>query len=406
MAKCFSLALIALFLVMLNAAEAGAVVVSGLPAWLSGAVRRSVNAVWEEIPDTPETDREGTLEVVASRLFAGYEVRVKPLHNSTAVIFLASEDKIPLTVKVTPPDLRGITASWFSDDIRGLDAEAEELLSEVPQSALTWADEAFREEMSHRIAARLPGWDFTQQIYISPSETAVTLTFRPSPRMVLAVKPSLSSRTIPAMLRSDLEAKLVPFFSPLIGLPVKWAAKHSAEIERAAIAFLEDRHSVENLRAEVSVKFSADTVSMLDAAAESEDFMFSMWVAAYAGIEGRYPEAGVYFGFRPAKYLEVYAELVFELNEFDITRRLGLMFEPFRRFFAGIELQWPENEYFIRAQYIPQRFKRPYVMWRWSPELQEHEGVIGYRLDEHLSIELYYYHSGGDKVGLRGMWHL
>ena len=39
-------------------------------------------------------------------------------------------------------------------------------------------------------------------------------------------------------------------------------------------------------------------------------------------------------------------------------------------------------------------------------ELRMHEAALGYRLDEHVSIELYYDNTGEDKVGIRGMWHL
>ena len=382
--------------------------VSGIPAWLESAVNRSLSAVWQEIPDSPEIDRYATLELVASRLFAGYDVKVRPYESGPAVFFSAHEEIISPEVRITPPELRGMSASWFINDISGMSEDICALLDDVPQSALTWADEALRESLGRIVGDRLPGWEFSQQIYISREATVITLTFRPSSRMVLAVKPSIYSRTIPAMFQTDLEAKLIPEFSPLIGLPVKWAEKHKAEIERHAQIFLEDRHAVENLRADVSVKFHADTVSGLEAGVNSEDFMFQLWVAAYAGIERRYPEAGVFFAFGPNNRLnpEIYAELIFSLNDFDITRRVGGRFEVFTNFWAGLEVQWPENKYFLRFQYSPVKIKRPYALWRWSPELEAHEAALGYRIDEHVSIELYYDNAGEEKLGLRGMWHL
>ena len=63
------------------------------------------------------------------------------------------------------------------------------------------------------------------------------------------VTPSIYSRTIPVMFQSDLQAKLVTAFSPLIGLPVSWVAHHRADAERMAQEFLEERHSAENMRA-------------------------------------------------------------------------------------------------------------------------------------------------------------
>ena len=404
-ARCFSLVLA---LLLMACSPCYALAVSGLPEWLTGAVTRSLNAVWLEIPDSPEIDRYATLELVASRLFAGYDVKISPYASEPAIVFSAHDEVIVPEVRIAPPELRGMSASWFENDTAGMSEDVCALLEGVPQSALTWADEALRERLAQMVGERLPGWEFSQQIYISRDSTLITLTFRPSSRMVLAVRPSIYSRTIPAMFRSDLEAKLLPEFSPLIGLPVEWAEMHKAEIERHAQEFLEDRHSVENLKADVRVNFRADIVSGLEASVNSEDFMFQLWVAAYAGIEGRYPEAGVFFGFGPpAKFNpEIYAELVFSLDKFDVTRRIGGRFELLDNFWAGIEVQWPENKYFLRFQYSPVKVRRPYALWRWSPELGAHEAALGYRLDEHVSIELYYDNTGEDKLGIRGMWHL
>ena len=405
LAKCFSVALV---LVLALCAEAQALSVKGVPVWLEGAVVRSLNAVWTEIPDSPEIDKFATLEVVASRLFAGYDVSVKSERHEPAVIFMAQDEALRPGVSVKLPELRGMSLAWFELDVYGLSDDVAALIEGVPQSALTWADEALREELGRMIGERLPGWEFSQQIYISPDSTLITLTFRPSSKMVLALKPAIYSRTIPAMFTSDLEAKLIPALSPLIGVPVEWAEKHKADIEDYAREFLEDRNAVDNLRAKVSLSFRADSVSGIEAKAESEEFMFSLWVAAYAGIKGRYPEAGAFFAFCPDVKLapEIYAELIFSLDEFDITRRLGLRYETFSNFWAGIEVQWPDNKYFLRFQYDPLRLRRPYAWWRWSPELHEHEASIGYRIDEHVSIEVYYYSRGDDKVGIRGMWHL
>lgn len=381
--------------------------VSGIPAWLESAVSRSLNAVWREIPDSPEIDRYATLELVAVRLFAGYDVKVKPMRDEPAVFFSAHDEILKPAVRIILPELRGMSAAWFERDTAGMSEDVAALLEGVPQSALTWADEALRESIGSIVRERLPGWEFSQQIYISQEATLVSLTFRPSAKMVLAVKPSIYSRTIPAMFRSDLEAKLIPEFSPLVGIPVKWAERHKSDIERHARECLEDRNTVDNLRADVSINFRADTVSDIEARADSKDFMFQMWVAAYAGIEGRYPEAGVFFGFRPdVNAPEIYTELIFSLNDFGVVSRIGGRYNVAGNLFAGIEMQWPESEYFLRMQYIPLKVRRLYGLWRWSPELKAHEAALGYRIDEHVSLEIYYDSTGDDKIGIRGTWHL
>ncbi len=406
-AKCFNVIII-FALIFSFSSPCHALSVSGVPAWLESAVTRSLSAVWSEIPDSPEIDREGTLTLVASRLFTGYSVRVKLVNNSPEVNFSPiKSEMIKPEIKLIAPELRNMAAKWFNSDIASMDVEIFDLVKELPQSAFTWSDEALKEAVSKIINNKLPGWEFSQQIFLSEKSTLININFRPGTDMILAVKPALYSRTIPSMFRSDLEAKLLPELAPLIGIHVKWAELHKNDIERASREFLEDKHSVENLRADVNINFSPGKISGINANVDSKRFTFQMWVAAYAGIEGKYPEAGIFFGYRPdLNWAEIYAELIFSLNDFDLTRRLGARFELLNNFWAGVEVQWPENEYFIRAQYIPVKIRRPYGWWRWSPNLKQHEAAIGYRLDEHVSIEIYYNDSNNDKIGLRGMWHL
>ncbi len=406
-AKCFNVIII-FALIFSFSSPCHALSVSGVPAWLESAVTRSLSAVWSEIPDSPEIDREGTLTLVASRLFTGYSVRVKLVNNSPEVNFSPiKSEMIKPEIKLIAPELRNMAAKWFNSDIASMDVEIFDLVKELPQNAFTWSDEALKEAVSKIINNKLPGWEFSQQIFLSENSTLININFRPGTDMILAVKPALYSRTIPSMFRSDLEAKLLPELAPLIGIPVKWAELHKNDIERAAREFLEDKHSVENLKADVNINFSPGKISGINANVDSKRFTFQMWVAAYAGIEGKYPEAGIFFGYRPdLNWAEIYAELIFSLNDFDLTRRLGARFELFNNFWAGVEVQWPENEYFIRAQYIPVKIRRPYGWWRWSPNLKQHEAAIGYRIDEHVSIEIYYNDSNNDKIGLRGMWHL
>ena len=385
--------------------------VTGLPEWLSGAAERSLIAVWSEIPDDGMTDREGTLELVATRLFAGYSVRVIPGHDEPAITFTPSRDEestLP-EVHIIMPDLRGIALSWFSDDVTGLADEVSVTAGEVPRSALTWADGALRERVSTMIRLRLPGWEFTQQIYISPSAVSINLSFRPSSQMILALKPVLTSRTIPVMFRTDLEAKILPEMSPLIGLPLKWAQRHKGDIENLAQKYLEDRNTVGNMRADVSVKFTAGKVAGIDARVDSRSFMFSMWAAVYAGLDGRNPEAGAFFGFRPVWRIgdvnlapEIYGEVIFSLDDFGVTYRAGGRFELLSGLWTGLEYVMPEGHTFMRMEYIPLKVRRPYALWRWNIGRSYHELGLGYRFDEHVSAEIYY----DGSIGLRGIWNL
>lgn len=382
--------------------------VSGLPQWLTPPVARSLSAVWEEIPDSSDVDRPGTLALVASRLFAGYEVSVA-LKTGEPVVRFAPLPAARWAVRLTPPELRGGLSDWFRSDLEGMEGEIHALLTPLPREVLSWADGFLRDRIESVVAERLPGWDFSVQIALEPEEGLVTLNFRPRPPLVLAISPSLYSRTMPAMFQSDLEAKLIPGLSPLIGLPVEWVARHRSDVESMARLFLEDRHSVENMRAEVEVAFVPGPVSRLDARVDSDRFYFQVWVAAYAGLEGHYPEAGIFFGWNTAHLtgvnLELYGEAIVDLDDFGLVHRLGARMLLLHDFWAGAEMEWPGEHGFYRLQWGPSRVRRPYLWWRWNPDLG-HEAAVGYRVDEHVSIEIYYDGIKEDRLGLRGLWSL
>ena len=383
--------------------------VFGLPEWLKPAVVRSLSAVWDEIPRGVNVDREGTLGLVAKRLFLGYDAGVSTDGKGEPIVRFTPQDGMRWEVRASIPELREMAAAWFTSDIQGMEEEAAALLRGLPSAALAWADGALKGALASLIEKRLPGWEFSVQATLGDTEGTLTITFRPEPPLVLALKPALSSRTIPAMFRSDLEARLIPGFSPLIGLPVAWVERHRAGVEEAARAFLEERNAVDNMRAKVDVTFTPGPVSGLDARVDSSRFLFQVWVAAYAGLKGRYPEAGVFFGWNTAHLtgldLELYIEGILDLDDFGWTQRLGARAQFFHDFWAGMEREWPEEKWFYRIQWGGGHVRRPYLWWRWNPDAG-HEAAVGYRVDGHISIEVYYDGTGSDKVGVRGLWSL
>ena len=381
-------------------------IIKGVPDWLYPAVEHGLVAVWNEIPDNPNTDREGTLQIVASRLFTGYDVKVNP---APEVIFKSSQSKI-ITPKINLilPDLREFALEWFKNDIKGLDSEILNLVKDLPQNAYTWADEALREQISILVKKDLPGWEFSQQIFISHENTVINILFRPETPVIIAVEPELHSRILPAMLRNDLQSKIIPALNPLIGIPVKWADVHKNEIEIFSRDFLEDRNAVTNMKGNVKISFKSAAISSLEASVDSEKFLFNLWVAAYAGIDERYPEFGALFSYRPGLEFnpEIFSELNLALNDFEALFRLGVNFEPVKNFRAGIGFQWGDSEYFLMAKYSTERLKNYYAWWRWYPDIKIHESAAGYQFDEHIAIELYFNNSDGNNFGLRGLWYL
>ncbi len=129
-------------IVLLLCTQCYGVEVSGLPVWLEGAVVRSLNAVWEEIPGT--VDREGVLSLVAARLFSGYDVKITP---GPVAMFTPKIAPGPPEVRITPPSLLGFADEWFTHDTEGLSRDVALMLSGVPPEAMTWGDEALREAL-------------------------------------------------------------------------------------------------------------------------------------------------------------------------------------------------------------------------------------------------------------------
>lgn len=382
--------------------------VSGLPDWLAPAVGRSISAVWSEIPDSPGIDRVHTLSVVAERLFAGYDADIS-LADGGALIRFTPRDTVKWEAELQLPELRGKAAEWFSHDVSGLDSEISSLLSGLPVDALSWADGALRDRIEHIVMDRLPGWGFAVRVSVGDNSGLLTLSFRPETPLVLAAVPSLHSRTIPVMFQSDLEAKLLTGLSLLIGLPVDWTELHRKDIEVLAREFLEDRNSVGNMRAEVSVSFTPGTISNADIGVESDRFMFSVWISAYAGFKGRYPEAGAFFGWNMRNVtgfdIELYDEIIIDLDDFGLVNRAGLRFPLFGGIWLGAEAEWPEGYVYGRLLWDSYMVRRPYLWWRWNPDTG-HEGALGYRVSDHISVELYYDGREDSRMGIRGLLSL
>lgn len=389
---------------------AAAMTTEGLPPWLESHVLRGLTAVWQEIPAGP--DRFETLALVARRLFAGYHVTVLPgavgRGGDPRVIFTA-QTTIPWSVALVLPELRAPVTSWFARDSAGMGGEIEHLLDGLPTEALSWADSALHDQVDAIVRHRLPGWDFSLLVRLEEGHGVLQISFRPRQPLVLAVTPSIFSSTLPVMFQSDLSAKLISGLSPIIGLPVGWIDLHRQDVELLARNFLEDRNAVSNTRSRVEVEFVPDQVSRVDATVNSERLIFQIWLAAYAGIEGRYPEAGLLLGWNTRRYtgidLELYSETIMDLGDFGLTSRLGGRVPLWKNFRVGLEVEWPEQEIWYRVWWDSNRVRRLYAWWCYSSEYGNN-AALGYRLNEHISIEIHYDNRYEDKIGLRGILQL
>lgn len=388
-----------------SASPCFALTVEGLPYWLETHVLRGLSAVWKEIPPGEKENRFETLSLVARRLFSGYSVTVEENCREPRVIFQAQKVS-HWNISLVEPELREPVTLWFKRDIEGMGAELLSLLEGLPMDALTWADSALKEQVDKVLERRLPGWNFSLLVRLEQENGILQLSFHPRQPLVLGVTPSIFSSTLPVMFQSDLSAKLIPGMSPIIGLPVAWIALHRHDVELWTQTFLEDRNTVSNTRSRVEVAFLPGQVSKVDATVNSERFILQVWLAAYAGIQGRYPEVGILVGWNmnhmTGVSLELYAEMLVDLSEFGISSRLGLRFPLWKNFRVGVEVEWPEQELWFRALWDSSRIRRPYAWWRYSAEYG-HNAALGYRINEHISVEIHYDNRYDDKIGLRGI---
>jgi hypothetical protein len=380
--------------------------VEGLPDWLESHVLLGLSAVWEEIPAGEERLRLETLSMVARRLFPGYSVTVSP--SSEPHVFFEAQNPVKWEVVLASPDLRAPASSWFEGDVSGMSEEISLLLEDLPVESLSWADSTLRDRIGELAESRLPGWDFALLVRVEAEREGAVLqiSFRARQPLVLAITPSIFSSTLPVMFQSDLTAKLLSGLSPIIGLPVGWIASHRIDVELLAQDFLEDRNAVSNTRSKVEVAFVPDQVSKVDATVNSQRFILQIWLAAYAGIEGRYPEMGILLGWNTKQWtgvdVELYNETMVDIGKFGLSNRLGLRFPLWSKFRAGIELEWPEQETWYRVWWDSERVRRLYAWWRYNAEYG-HNAAIGYRINEHVSIEVHYDDRYDEKVGLRGI---
>jgi hypothetical protein len=409
---------------------ASALTVEGAPAWLLPHVLRGVQAVWEKIP--PGKFRLETLSLVTKRLFTGYDVTVEDAaaekdteknaekteeewprrtRASEPRVVLKPSNPTRWSVALTPPDLRRPSLAWFEEDIRGMSEEITPLMEDLPVEALSWADSALKSRIREIVERRLPGWDFSLLVRLGARGEVLQISFHSRQPLVLAVTPSVFSSTLPVMFQSDLTAKLIPGISPIIGTPVAWIARHRGDVESLARELLEDRNAVSNTRSEVEVDFVPDQVSEMNAVVNSESLIFQIWVSAFAGVEEHYPELGVAIGWNTRRAtgvdLEFYNETIIDAGEFGLTDRLGFRFPLMKNprlgmFRVGMEVEWPEQEFWYRAGWDSRKLRRPYAWWRYSPDYG-HNAALGYKIDEHISIEIHYDGRYKDKLGLRGV---
>lgn len=389
------------------------VVLEGLPEWLERVALRSLSVVWNDVVSRPvdPAEKERVLSLVASRLFQGYAVRSVRVHGDDVHMVLQTAAKSPVewSVVLAYGNLPSPPAEWLAEDTEAFVPAVESALEGIPLEALSWGDEAFREFVRDLAREALPGWDAFPLVRLRERGAQLQIQLVPRPPLVLALVPRLRSATLPLMLRKDLHEKLLMDLSSLSGLPVPWIERHRHDVERWAGAVLAERNIVRNARAKVDVAFVPETLAPLDVRVESRKYAIAAWMAAYAGTDDRYGEIGLHLGRKAQPWsgwdVELYGEWIAALNDFAVESRWGVRWSPWGEAWLGAEVAYPGETLWWRLWIDGAKPGRPYLWWRWSED-GGNNGGVGWRLTEHLSLEVHYDERNKDEVSFRAVGNL
>ncbi len=274
--------------------------------------------------------------------------------------------------------------------------------------ALGWGDGALRNLLQGAGEREFPGWGLVPLVQLSGDRAELRVRLSPLPPLVLALDPSLRSSSLPLMLRKDLSESLLKYLAPLNGLPVAWVQRHQAEAERWAGDILRERNTVQNSRATVTVRLKPQEIAPVDVRVESRTYVLQAWVAAYAGSDALYPEVGLHLGRRASLWsrgeVELYGEWIAKVDDFDVESRWGVRTSPVGDLWLGVEMVWPGELLWWRV-WLENDARRAYAWWRLSRD-GDHQGSVGWRLTDHISLEVHYDNRVPDQLSLRAVGNL
>ena len=382
----------ALLLCVSGPALAG-VMIQGVPSWLRGAATRSMEAVWGEIdPQRDEAMRLAVVRLVATRLFEGYEVESASLEGQDLVLRLKAKSRTEWEIEAGLPSLPLPLSEWIKEDWENAREAIWQRIKDLPLEALNWADSSLRMEIAGILRETLPGWQSSLVVRIDGGHSILKVGLAPEQPLILAVRPRSTSISLPSLIHSEVKEDLLTGLSPLIGLPVSWVARHEKQVAGWASVLLSDESFVESLKVELKVSVKPQPVTDLSVQLESLRYTIWAWVAGYAGTSDRFPEAGLHLGRKaqvfPGWDIELYGEALLYLNDWELESRLGFRWSQWDRVWRGVERSWPDEASWWRV-WLDGPVHSPYAWFRGSEDGELNFGV-GYRLNENLSIELYY----------------
>jgi len=397
------IAAVALIAIRFSEAEA-AVVVKGLPAWLTPVAEKTLSAVWSEIvASDPQVDRIGTLRIVLPRLLKGYEISSIEAKDRDLFVSFKNYARIKWDVQLHPPKLEKIPMGWFLGDVGGLDKELLSIVADLPLDALGWGDKSLKQQILSVVDRRVPGWKPDVLIKLHGDGATLSIGFIPCSPLVLALNPVIDSSSLPIIFQNDLKQDLLKGQSRLIGLPVLWVDNHKTDIEAGIKAFLLQRNVVDRAKAQVKVRLVSGQISKINAKVESLRYSLYAWFAAYAGTDDKYGEFGLHLGRRAQLFpwwdVELYGEFITEINDFDTEARWGMMWSPHDKIWLGGEYSSESDKFWWKVSYQG-GYNKPYFVWRYSED-SDHDWGIGWKINQFFSLELHYDERDGDSFSLK-----
>ena len=369
--------------------------VLGINRLLAPAAERSLSAVLEHIPKNETDEAKARLvTVVANRLLVGYAVESVSFEadGDLSVSLKASSDETSWDVAIIRPNLSAPVDGWFESDTEGIASQLRPLMTGIPIEALSWGDADIKGAVEDLCAQRLPGWRVSLMVRGTPDGAVLEISFVPEQPLTLAVRSSISSSSMPAMLHSSLRDELMAGFSPVIGIPVAWLDLHREDFEEMGRAILGREPLVDRAKASTEMTVEVGPVTELQIDMESRRYAVWVWMAVYAGAEGKYPEVGLHFGRRaqilPRWDMELYAELITSLDDFSLESRLGMRWSPWRNVWLGGEWSDTRDTWWARASF-DSRQRSPYGWVRYSED-GDANAAVGYRINDFISVEVHY----------------
>jgi hypothetical protein len=371
-----------------------------------------MEAVYSHISSSePVSVKHELLATVANRLLLGYAVDGITFHGKDEVEIVLSPSLPPpeWEVVITQPNLSPPVDGWFSSDVSGMSDAVLSLMQGVPVEALSWGDTSLRSVIEKLSAERVPGWRVALLArYTVEGGMILDVSFVPEQPLALSVTTKINSSSIPTVLHSNLRDDLIKGFAPVIGVPVLWLDRHKTDFEVLGRKILSEEYLVEVSKAEPVILANTGVVSNVDVELESRRYSGKLWMAVYAGAEERYPEVGVHLGRRiqllPRWDMEMYGELMLQLDDWEIEAKLGIRWPLWRNIWLGTEWSNMGDTWWGRLD-IESWARRPYAWLRLSED-EDVNAALGYHINDNISIELHYDSRYEDEWNVRTLLNL